>query len=112
MTEDKSSPPRRRNSGKVIHVLNTNQKIELWAVVSLVMWTMMDRRVNSWSRMADEPGMRVSEPRGPASTHEGGCYNNNLMRMIIGFILLLALISNIISVLQNLNPAMKFDRER
>jgi len=39
-------------------------------VVSLVMWTMMDRRVNSWSRMADEPGMRVSEPRGPASTHE------------------------------------------
>ncbi|KAL9816048.1 hypothetical protein AtNW77_Chr4g0273481 [Arabidopsis thaliana] len=43
---------------------------------------------------------------------QGGCYNNNLMRMIIGFILLLALISNIISVLQNLNPAMKFDRER
>jgi len=35
-----------------------------------------------------------------------------LMRMIIGFILLLALMSNIISVLQTLNPAMKFDRER
>ncbi|CAH8254173.1 unnamed protein product [Arabidopsis lyrata] len=31
---------------------------------------MMDRRVNSWSRTADEPGMGVSEPRGPASTQE------------------------------------------
>ncbi|KAL9840515.1 hypothetical protein AtNW77_Chr2g0229411 [Arabidopsis thaliana] len=45
-------------------------RIELWAVVSLVMWTVMDRRVNSWSRTADEPGMGVSEPRGPVSTHE------------------------------------------
>ncbi|KAG7627289.1 hypothetical protein AtNW77_Chr3g0197041 [Arabidopsis thaliana] len=45
-------------------------RIELWAVVSLVMWTVMDRRVNSWSRTAYEPGMGVSEPRGPASTYE------------------------------------------
>jgi len=45
-------------------------RIELWAVVSLVMWTVMDRRVNNWSRTADKPGMGVSEPRGPASTYE------------------------------------------
>ncbi|EFH70063.1 predicted protein [Arabidopsis lyrata subsp. lyrata] len=30
----------------------------------------MDRRVNSWSRTADEPGMGVSEPRGPPFTQE------------------------------------------
>ena len=31
----------------------------------------MGRRVTCWSRKADEPGcMGVSEPRGPASTHE------------------------------------------
>ncbi|KAL9811867.1 hypothetical protein AtNW77_Chr5g0114141 [Arabidopsis thaliana] len=45
-------------------------RIELWAVVSLVMWTVMDRQFNTWSRKADEPGMGVSQPRGPASTHE------------------------------------------
>ncbi|VYS47902.1 unnamed protein product [Arabidopsis thaliana] len=44
---------------------------ELWVVVSLVMWTVMRRRVKCWSRKADEPEMHgVSEPRGPASTHE------------------------------------------
>ena len=46
-------------------------------MVSLVMWIVMDRRVNIWSRTAEEPGIGVSEPRGPASTtraslhHEG-----------------------------------------
>ncbi|EFH44647.1 predicted protein, partial [Arabidopsis lyrata subsp. lyrata] len=30
----------------------------------------MDRRVNSCSRTVDEPGMGVSEPRGPPSTQE------------------------------------------
>ena len=45
-------------------------RIELWAMVSLVMWTVIDRRVNSWSKTDDEPGMGVSGPRGPASTFE------------------------------------------
>jgi len=44
-------------------------RIELLVAVSLVMWTVMDLRVNSWSRTADEPGMGVYEPRGTTSTH-------------------------------------------
>ncbi|KAL9293215.1 hypothetical protein AtEden1_Chr3g0190611 [Arabidopsis thaliana] len=35
-------------------------RIELWAVVSLVMWTVMGRRITCWSRKADEPGMHGS----------------------------------------------------
>ncbi|KAG7559144.1 hypothetical protein ISN45_Aa05g007500, partial [Arabidopsis thaliana x Arabidopsis arenosa] len=30
----------------------------------------MDRQVNYWSKMANEPGIGVSEPRVPASTQE------------------------------------------
>ncbi|KAL9830707.1 hypothetical protein AtNW77_Chr3g0192301 [Arabidopsis thaliana] len=34
--------------------------IRLRVVVSLVMWTVMGRRVTCWSRKADEPGMHGS----------------------------------------------------
>ncbi|KAL9830844.1 hypothetical protein AtNW77_Chr3g0194071 [Arabidopsis thaliana] len=40
-----------------VKALIVSWRIELWAVVSLVMWTVMDQRVNSWSRTADEPGI-------------------------------------------------------
>ncbi|KAG7563944.1 hypothetical protein ISN44_As10g006980, partial [Arabidopsis suecica] len=30
----------------------------------------MDRQVKNWSKMADKPGIGVSEPRGQASTQE------------------------------------------
>ncbi|CAA0384467.1 unnamed protein product [Arabidopsis thaliana] len=45
---------------KALIVSWSKRRIELWAVVSLVMWTVMDRRVNNWSRTADEPGMHGS----------------------------------------------------
>ncbi|KAL9293744.1 hypothetical protein AtEden1_Chr3g0198081 [Arabidopsis thaliana] len=46
------------------------RRIEFSSSLGQVMWTVMDRRVNSWSRTADKPKMGVSEPRGPASTYE------------------------------------------
>lgn len=76
------------------------------------------RAVDSDTSIDKESSMVKTEKKSWFITEEAMERNRNnpryiyLMRMIIGFILLLALISNIISVLQNLNPAMKFDRER